>query len=88
MSDNVSEDEVQHISDLALLNISDDDVPRFREQFNDILEKFSQLDEVDLEEVDLEEHNNVFREDDVEEGIDAREFIKEQEREESEYFEN
>lgn len=89
MSEEVTEEDIQHISDLALLEVPEDQTEEFKSQFNDILDKFSRLDEVDLEDVDEEEHRNVLREDSERAGIDAEEFMKEQDREtDSRYFEN
>lgn len=85
----VTQEDIQHISDLALLEVSEDQIEDFKSQFNDILDKFSRLDEVDLEDVDEEEHRNILRTDSEITGIDAEDFTKEQGRDtESRYFEN
>ncbi|MFC7028416.1 Asp-tRNA(Asn)/Glu-tRNA(Gln) amidotransferase subunit GatC [Halomicroarcula sp. GCM10025324] len=47
MSDNaVDPDEVRHVAELARVDLEDDEVERFTEQFGDILEAFEALDEV------------------------------------------
>ncbi|ELY88502.1 Asp-tRNA(Asn)/Glu-tRNA(Gln) amidotransferase subunit GatC [Natrinema altunense] len=63
MSDDaVSPEEVRHVADLARVDLDDDEVDRFTEQFADILEYFETLDEVP--EVDREtDLTNVMRPD-------------------------
>lgn len=87
--DNVNEEDIHHISDLALLDISDDDIEEFRSQFNDILDKFSRLDEVDLEDAEKEDYSNVLRRDEEGSSIDTEKFMDQQGREtDSKHFEN
>ena len=89
MSEKVTQEQVQHISDLALLDIPENQVEEFESQFNEILDKFSRLDEVDLENVDKEECMNVLRTDSEDSGVDVEEFMNQQGREtDSRYFEN
>lgn len=45
MSD-VPREEVQHVAELARIDLDEDDIDRFTEQFADILEYFDTLDEV------------------------------------------
>lgn len=87
--DNVNEEDIHHISDLALLDISGDDIEEFRSQFNDILDKFSRLDEVDLEDAEKEDYSNVLRRDEEGSSIDTEKFMDQQGREtDSKHFEN
>jgi aspartyl/glutamyl-tRNA(Asn/Gln) amidotransferase subunit C (EC 6.3.5.-) len=69
MSDSpVDADEVEHVADLARVNLADAEREEFTEQFADILEYFEALDEVP--EVDSDpELVNVMRADEVEEGL-------------------
>ena len=60
----VDPDEVRHVADLARIDLDDEEVDRFTEQFADILSYFETLDEVP--EVDeAEELANVMRPDEV-----------------------
>jgi len=42
----VDESEVEHVADLARVDLAEDDVTRFVDQFAEILEAFDSLDEV------------------------------------------
>jgi aspartyl-tRNA(Asn)/glutamyl-tRNA(Gln) amidotransferase subunit C len=76
MSDNaVDPDEVRHVAELARVDLEDDEVERFTEQFADILDAFEALDEVP--EVDREEDlANVMRPDEVEECLSQEEALQ------------
>ena len=69
MSDSpVDPEEVRHVADLARVDLADEDVDRFAEQFADILGYFETLDEVP--EVDRDaDLVNVMRSDEVREGL-------------------
>jgi aspartyl-tRNA(Asn)/glutamyl-tRNA(Gln) amidotransferase subunit C len=76
MSDNaVDPDEVRHVADLARVDLEDDEVERFTEQFGDILEAFEALDEVPEteREADLA---NVMRPDEVRECLSQDDALK------------
>jgi len=69
MSPAVDPDEVRHVAALARLDLSDDEVAVFAEQFGDILAAFETLDAVP--EVAAEpERVNVMRPDEPVEGLD------------------
>ena len=76
MSDNaVDPDEVRHVAELARVDLEDDEVERFTEQFADILDAFEALDEVP--EVEREEDlANVMRPDEVEECLSQEEALQ------------
>jgi aspartyl-tRNA(Asn)/glutamyl-tRNA(Gln) amidotransferase subunit C len=76
MSDNaVDPDEVRHVADLARVDLEDDEVERFTEQFGDILAAFDALD--DVPETDREaELVNVMRPDEVREGLSQEEALQ------------
>lgn len=65
----VTEETVRHVAELARLKLSDDEVKMYTHQFNDILEHFKDLDEVDTEEVRVTSQvtglKNIFREDEI-----------------------
>ncbi len=62
----VSENDVQHIAELADVGISSDQLGTFTHQFNAILEYFDILDRVEGTGTSERELYNVLREDDVE----------------------
>jgi len=76
MSENaVDPDEVRHVADLARVDLADDEVERFTEQFGDILAAFDALDEVP--ETDREaELVNVMRPDEVRESLSQDEALQ------------
>ena len=76
MSDSsVDPDEVQHVADLARVDLADAERDEFTEQFADILEYFAALDEVP--EVDSDpELVNVMRADEVEDGLSQDEALQ------------
>lgn len=76
MSDNAVEtDEVEHIADLARVDLDDEEVERFTEQFGEILAAFEALDEVPAtdREVDL---TNVMRPDEVRESLSQADALR------------
>ena len=86
MSDTpVDPDEVRHVADLARVDLDDDDVDRFTEQFADILAYFETLDEVpEVErEADLA---NVMRPDEVRDSLSQEEALENAEETEDGYF--
>ena len=70
----VDAEEVQHIADLARIDLAEDEVDAFAEQCAEILEYFASLDEVP--EVDREaELTNVMRPDEVRESLSQEEAL-------------
>jgi len=64
----VDAEEVRHVAELARVDLADDEVVQFADQFGDILEYFEALDEVP--EVDSEpDLVNVMREDEIRESL-------------------
>jgi aspartyl-tRNA(Asn)/glutamyl-tRNA(Gln) amidotransferase subunit C len=81
----VDPDRVRHVADLARVDLEDDEVERFAEQFGDILEYFETLDEVP--EVDSEtELVNVMRPDEVRESLDQDEALQNASESEAGFF--
>ena len=75
MPDRVDDAEVRHVADLARVDLDDDEVELFAEQFADILEYFDALDEVP--EVDAEaDLANVMRPDEVRECLTQEEALR------------
>lgn len=76
MSDSpVDPDEVEHIADLARVELGDEERERFAEQFGEILAAFEALD--DVPETDSEpELTNVMRADEVRESLDQAEALR------------
>ena len=64
----ITEETLEHISKLALLNLTDDEKEKFGNQLNDILEYFNKLNDLDTSKINpmihpVEGLKNVFRED-------------------------
>lgn len=86
MSDQpVSPEEVRHVADLARIDLDDEEVEEFTEQFGEILEAFETLDEVPEteSEADLE---NVLRADEVGESLSQEEALRNAPHTEDGYF--
>ena len=71
----VDPEEVRHVADLARVDLADEEVAEFTEQFADILDYFEALDEVP--EVESEpELVNVMRPDEVHDGLTQEEALR------------
>jgi len=71
----VDPEEVRHVADLARVDLADEEVAEFTEQFADILDYFEALDEVP--EVESEpELVNVMRADEVRDGLSQEEALR------------
>jgi aspartyl-tRNA(Asn)/glutamyl-tRNA(Gln) amidotransferase subunit C len=85
MSPAVDPDEVRHVASLARVDLDDDEVDAFAEQFGDILAHFETLDEVP--EVEAEpDLVNVLRPDEVRGGLDQAEALGNAPETEDGYF--
>ena len=85
MPDRVDDAEVRHVASLARVDLDDEEVELFAEQFADILEYFDALDEVP--ETDAEEElDNVMRPDEVREGLTQEEALRNAPETEDGYF--
>jgi aspartyl-tRNA(Asn)/glutamyl-tRNA(Gln) amidotransferase subunit C len=81
----VDADEVRHVASLARVDLDEDDVEAFVDQFADILAYFETLDEVP--EVDPEtDLANVIRPDEVHEGLSQAESLSNAPESEEGYF--
>ena len=67
MAGRINADEVRHIAHLARLKLTDEEVAKFGDQLNSVLEYMDKLNEVDTDDVEPTAHAlsicNVFRED-------------------------
>lgn len=70
----VDPEEVRHVAGLARVDLAADEVERFTEQFGDVLDYFEALEDVpEVEgETDL---TNVFREDEIRDGLTQKEAL-------------
>jgi aspartyl-tRNA(Asn)/glutamyl-tRNA(Gln) amidotransferase subunit C len=86
----ITRDDVEHISWLASIKISDEEKDEFVEQFNSILEYFHQLDEVETEGIEptyrVVDLANIFREDKISRSLSQEEALKNAPRRENGYF--
>ncbi|MBP1987348.1 Asp-tRNA(Asn)/Glu-tRNA(Gln) amidotransferase subunit GatC [Halolamina salifodinae] len=81
----VTGEEVREVADLARVDLSDDEVEQFAEQFEAVLADFETLDEVP--EVESEpDLVNVMRADEIEEGLTQEEALSNASETEDGYF--
>ena len=84
-ADAVDPEAVRHVAGLARVDLAEEDVDRFTEQFADILASFEALDEVP--EIDREEDlANVMRPDETREGLTREETLENAPETEDGYF--
>ena len=90
ISKRISEKEVEHIAWLAKIELSEEEKRLFTKQFNEILEYFRKIDELDTEKVPPTYHvldlANVFRKDEVEPSLPKEESIRNAPKKEKTYF--
>jgi len=86
----ITREDVEHISWLASIKISDEEKEKFVDQFNSILEYFHQLDEVNTEDIEptyrVVDLANVFRDDVAFKSLTQEEALKNAPRRENGYF--
>ncbi|TFF97149.1 MAG: Asp-tRNA(Asn)/Glu-tRNA(Gln) amidotransferase subunit GatC [Promethearchaeota archaeon] len=76
-----SKEEIEHISELALLELTDEEKEKFAKQLNDILKHFKKLNNLDTSKIEPTRHpieglKNVFRKDEVKEGLTQKEVLE------------
>jgi aspartyl-tRNA(Asn)/glutamyl-tRNA(Gln) amidotransferase subunit C len=71
----VSENDVEHIAELADIGISRDELAEFTGQFNEILKYFDILDQVETGGPWEQELANIFREDEIEPSLSQEEVL-------------
>lgn len=86
----LSEKEVEHIAELARIRVSENEKNLFTKQFNEILQFFHQLDEVDTSSIEPTFHvvdiKNIFREDEVEPTLSTEDALKNAPKKEKNFF--
>ena len=86
----ITREDVEHISWLASIKITDEEKDEFVGQFNSILEYFHQLDEVETEGIEptyrVVDLANVFRDDTTFKSLSQEEALKNAPRRENGYF--
>jgi len=86
----INKEIVRHVAELARLKLSEKEIEKYSEQFEQILKAFKILDEVDTEDVEPSFHpleiKNVFREDEVESGLSQEKALLNTEHKEKGYF--
>jgi aspartyl-tRNA(Asn)/glutamyl-tRNA(Gln) amidotransferase subunit C len=81
----VDEADVRHVASLARVDLDDEEVEQFVSQFEEILETFEALEDVpDADRAD--ELTNVFRPDEVREGLSQEEALRNAPETEDGYF--
>jgi aspartyl-tRNA(Asn)/glutamyl-tRNA(Gln) amidotransferase subunit C len=86
----ITGEDVDHISWLASIKVSEEERSAFVASFNSVLDYFHQLDELETEDVEptyrVVDLTNVFREDVVKESISQEESLRNAPRTENGYF--
>lgn len=86
----ISREEVEHVAWLARIELSEEEKHLFTEQFNQILDFFKKIDEVDTEGVPPTYHVldlvNVYRKDEVGPSLAAEEALKNAPKREKGFF--
>lgn len=90
MKRHISKKEVEHIAWLARIELSEEEKGLFTEQFNEILDYFEKIDEVETEEVPPTYHVldlvNVYREDEVLFSLSVEEALKNAPKKEKQFL--
>jgi aspartyl-tRNA(Asn)/glutamyl-tRNA(Gln) amidotransferase subunit C len=78
-TEHLSKKEVEHVAWLSHIELSEEEKTLFTEQFNEILEYFKKIDEVDTEGVEPTYHvldlKNVYRKDETEPSLSTEEAL-------------
>lgn len=86
----ISKDQVEHIAELAHIELTEEEKNLFTEQFNRILEFFEKIDSVDTRGIPPTYHVfdlvNVFRKDEAEEPLPKESVLKNAPRREENFF--
>lgn len=87
----ISNEILENISKLAMLDLSEAEKEKFKDQLNDILNYFYKLNELDVDEIQplthpIEDLKNVFREDEPRKSLTNREALKNAEHTKDGYF--
>lgn len=76
----VTREDIKHIADLSMLNLSEEEITRYTENMKDIVDFANQISEVDTDGVTESafalDTYNVFRKDEIRESFDRDELLK------------
>lgn len=90
MKRHVTREDIEHIAWLAHIELTEEEMEEFTEQFNRILEFFMKIDEVDTRDIPPTYHvldlMNVFRKDEVGEALPKESVLKNAPKREGRYF--
>lgn len=86
----IDESTVEHLANLARIELTDKEIKQFTKQVSSILDFFSELSELDTEDVNPTYHvleiNNVFRDDVVKDSLPREEILANAPKKEKGYF--
>lgn len=82
----VSEDDVHHIAELARVTVDDEEVERYIEQMDKVLDRFESLDEVKVDEEREDQLENIVRPDVIDESLTQEEALGNAEETKDGYF--
>ena len=87
----ISKEILENISKLAMLDLSDAEKEKFKDQLNDILNYFYKVNELDLDDIKplthpIEDLKNVFREDILKKSLTNKEALKNAEHTKEGFF--
>lgn len=87
---NISKEEIEHIAELAHIQLNEKEKEVFTDQFNDILDFFNEIDKVNTEGVPPTLHtlsvSNVYREDKITPSLSKEDALKNAPKKERGYF--
>jgi aspartyl-tRNA(Asn)/glutamyl-tRNA(Gln) amidotransferase subunit C len=87
---NIDESTVEHLANLARIDLTDKEIKKFTKQVSSILDFFSELSELDTEDVKPTYHvleiNNVFRDDVAKDSLPREEILANAPEKEKGYF--
>jgi len=86
-----SKEKIRYVSKLALLDLTEEEEEKLSGQLNNIISYFKKLENLDTEGIEPTRHpieglNNVFREDEVWEGLSQKEALKNTENKKDGFF--
>lgn len=76
----IKKEDIMHLAKLSMLNLSDEEIEKYREKMKDIIGFANTISELDTEGIEesafATEATNVFRKDEVKESFDREELLK------------
>ncbi len=79
MATKLTREQVEHVAHLAQLDLSEDEIEKYREQLGNLLAYMEKLNELDTEQVEPTSHvlplKNVFREDEINHPLPQVDFL-------------